>query len=136
MASFVLKKLIPLTASMVFAIILVSYAHQREVISTREAGLLLVGLVVIIAFWVALISRKGARASQLITGTNERADPDRKKLMTWIRIGKITIAFFGVLRVLGLLQSGPLLPRIVGGIVNVCFIVAVAQIISRFQRRL
>jgi hypothetical protein len=129
---------LPFSASFVAAVVLLEFGFSRGFLSPRGLAIGLLALCISGGMWAMIIFRKSAKELEVQPGS-PGASIDavtRKRRLLGIRVGKIAIVVLVLLLVLGLLQGGPLLPRLVGAIVNVWIIAAIILVVVRLQRSL
>lgn len=120
------------------AVFLLAFGFSRGFLSPRGLAIGLLALCISGGTWAMIILRKTAKELEVQPGPpGSPIDAvTRKRRLLGIRVGKIAIVILMLFLVLGLLQGGPLLPRLVGAIVNVWITAAIILVVVRLQRSL
>lgn len=135
MIKTLMRRLLPLSACSVGAMVLLALAFSRGLLPPRGLGIAILALGVAAGIWAVLIVKKSAKEFKGPSGLSIDA-VTRKRRLLGIRVGKIAIVVLALLLIFGLLQGGPLFPLLVGAIVNLCIMGAVIQVVVRLQRSL
>jgi hypothetical protein len=138
MIKTLMRRLLPLSSCSVGAMVLLALAFSRGLLSPRGLGIAILALGVAAGIWAVLIVKKSAKEFKEPSGPSGLSIDavTRKRRLLGIRVGKIAIVVLALLLIFGLLQGGPLLPLLVGAIVNLCIMGAVIQVVVRLQRSL
>jgi hypothetical protein len=133
-----MKRLLPLSACSVGAMVLLAWGFGRGLLSPRGLGIAILTLGVVASIWAVIIFKKSAKASKVRSDASELSidAATRKRRLLGIRVGKIAIVVLALFLVFGLLQGGPFLPLLVGAIANICMMAAIIRIVVRLQRSL
>ena len=131
------KKVLPLSACFVSIGVLLSYALSRGFLSARGLGFVLILAFGAALLWVTRVAKQTSKTNALTTFPGAPLDEaTRKRRLLTIRVGKLAIGVLMLLLIIGLLQEGPLFPRLTGATVSLCIIVAISEMIRRIQRTL
>jgi hypothetical protein len=138
MVKTLMRRLLPLSACSVGAMVLLALGFSRGLLSPRGLGVAILTLGAALGIWAVLIIKKSAKEFTVPPGPlGASIDAvTRKRRLLGIRVGKMAIVVLVLLLIFGLRQGGPLLPLVVGAVVNLCIMAAVVQVVIRLQRSL
>jgi hypothetical protein len=133
-----MRRLLPLSVCSVGAMVLLALGFSRGLLSPRGLGVAFLTLGVALCIWAVLIIKKSAREFTVPLGPSGVSIDavTRKRRLMGIRVGKIAIVVLALLLIVGLFQGGPLIPLLVGAIVNLCIMAAVIRVVVRLQKSL
>jgi hypothetical protein len=142
MKTLIGKHFTPFLVLFVGTLILLAGLFAAGKISPREMGYASFAVCLAAAVILTLLIGKTTRETRPVTQLSEaRGDPTtRKKIIRSIRTCKVAIVLMPLILVYGLwaTRNGPLLPRIVGVVINIAttgvFVVALKRQIARLRQ--
>jgi len=131
-----MRSLLLLTFCSVVALAVLAVAQSQDFLSGRELGLAMLGLSVAIGVSGVAIIRKSKRDSLVPPAQtpNSVDAATRKRRLFGIWLANATIAALALLLIIGLLQGGPWLPRVVGAAVNLAFIAVLVRLVAGLRK--
>jgi len=130
----VVRKLLMLSACSIGVLALLAREFSHGLLPPRSLGIALLLLCIAIALWAMFIIRISAPKFRLSSQADSTSDePAIMKRRLWaIRAAQILLAILilGLLNGLREIGRPPLLPRLVGVVVNLCIMAAVMRVLT------
>jgi hypothetical protein len=138
MLKSLVKRLLLLSACSAGVMILFALGSSRGILSPRGLGIALAILCIAIAIGTVLIIKKSAKELRVTPGPpGSSTDAVTRNRLLWrLRMAKTTIVIMGVALVAGLTQikNSPILPLLVGLIMNLLITAKSVQTVVRLKK--